>query len=1146
MQCKTLGLAMSFLATLATAQSPDGRDTRPTSEDPRVLLEYAQFDPKVSTPAVLPRLQAGSSVNLHIVQFVSSPTEEDREAIRRLGGVIKGFLPVDCHLVHMPAGAMGLYAIDSVRWVGPYQPAYRLEPFLLNEIATGVAMPTRIYNMVMADKRNDKERLAAKLQAIDSEIIDQHIGGLLFTASLNAQQLLQVAAMDEVLWIDRFSEPEYDMNNARIQGGANAIEAIAGYTGAGVRGHIYEGVEGTHPDFNTTIVQVGPGACSGANNHGHCTAGIVFGNGNSAPQARGMAPDAIGFFTRYVSATNATCATSPARNTIIGNAISNNNIMFTTASWGNARTFFYTSDSADADDIVFDHRIPWTQSQSNAGNQDSRPQAWGKNIISIGGVRHQNNSNPADDTWGNGGSTGPAQDSRSKPDLCAYYDSVWTSDLSGNAGYNTAAGVAGNSTTGFNGTSAATPIVAGHNAIAIQMYTDHLFTPPRVVGGSRFENRPYAQTLKALQIACANMYTPTPIDNRREHVGYGFPSLDNMYNRRDKISIIPEDVPITQGSTHTYHFDVTPNESVLKICMTYLDPAGNPAAFVDRINNLDLRVVSPSNVFYWGNNGLDGAGQTNQSSSGGAVDLWDTVENVIRNNPQAGTWTVHITAPSVTVDAHTATAATDATYALVVNGGRRIYGEDCARFLPDESTTAGSGNYYPWGGYTPTDMITLYSSNNGGAPGGAVYFDVVTTTPVWVHSIMVNTSLNAGEAACLDVHTKSGTYSGFELNAGAWTAKSAGRGISAGMDAQTQIDLAQPFRLAAGTHGFAITGSNVAHRYTNGNNTYTNGAVTINTGSASNIPFTGGVFTPRTANITLKFREATAQAQNMRYQTIMRSDELGAGGAITGLAFSGQSDGWHSNSNLKIRMSHVPAGYTLSTTFASNLPALQPVLESANHSWTYSDGEWANVGLQTPFNYNGTSDVVVEIVAKGNVQSTHGSGIGPFERDTNRQRVFNAYWDSPVPTSGTFNTSSALRMRAEFSCANANEYGASCGKLSASHSGSSALGSTFNYHVDGAAANSIAFIGLGENNSNPYPLSLTVVGFTNCMAFSQSIVTLSQATSPLGHSIFSLSVPNNPALMGYQLSGQWLGLDSSEPGGLTFSDVTRMTVGTTP
>ena len=108
-------IATSLVATFASAQSPDGSDQRPTSDDPRILLEYAQFDPMVSTPMLPPGLQADQNVNLHIVQFRSAPTDADRDAIRRLGGDIKGFLPIDCHLVYMPNGAMNLYQLDAVR-----------------------------------------------------------------------------------------------------------------------------------------------------------------------------------------------------------------------------------------------------------------------------------------------------------------------------------------------------------------------------------------------------------------------------------------------------------------------------------------------------------------------------------------------------------------------------------------------------------------------------------------------------------------------------------------------------------------------------------------------------------------------------------------------------------------------------------------------------------------------------------------------------------------------------------------------------------------------------------------------------------------------------------------------------------------------
>ena len=71
------------------------------------------------------------------------------------------------------------------------------------------------------------------------------------------------------------------------------------------------------------------------------------------------------------------------------------------------------------DDIIFDLDLSILQSQSNKGTQFSRPEAWAKNIISVGGVYHFDTLSRADDAWNNGASIGPAEDGRIKPDLSA-------------------------------------------------------------------------------------------------------------------------------------------------------------------------------------------------------------------------------------------------------------------------------------------------------------------------------------------------------------------------------------------------------------------------------------------------------------------------------------------------------------------------------------------------------------------------------------------------------------------------------------------------------------------------------------------------------------------------------------------------------
>ena len=251
------------------------------------------------------------------------------------------------------------------------------------------------------------------MRALGGRVDDEHTGSLLFSATLTPQQLVATAHLDEVLWIDAWSPIEMDVDNARIQGGANYVETQAGYSGATINLHIYEGIDASHPGYSGPVTNVNSGGATSG--HGTNTAGIVFGDGTGNPQFRGLAPDAGKFYTNYSSV-------STSRWQVFSDLVNIHNVSHTTASWGDARTFFYTSVSADADDITFDHDLAWTQSQSNAGNQDSRPQAWAKNIFSIGGVNHGNNSSASDDSWQNGGaSIGPASDGRIKPTIMNPY-----------------------------------------------------------------------------------------------------------------------------------------------------------------------------------------------------------------------------------------------------------------------------------------------------------------------------------------------------------------------------------------------------------------------------------------------------------------------------------------------------------------------------------------------------------------------------------------------------------------------------------------------------------------------------------------------------------------------------------------------------
>src|SRR5690606_34841807 len=238
----------------------------------------------------------------------------------------------DAYLARMDvATAARVRALRDVRWLGRYHPAYRLDPALLHDRVLGANAPVRRFTSVVVDKHADKPALAAKVFAIGGRIAHEQPGSILFEVELDGPQLVQYLRLDEVLWVEAWSAPEEDMDNARRQGGGDHVETVGGYTGSGIVGHVYEGVEATHVDFTNTPSAVL--SCATAQTHGHCTAGIVYGNGTSAPQARGMAPDASFFYTNY-SCVN----TGVSRWQVVQELVTNRDVMLTTASWGGART----------------------------------------------------------------------------------------------------------------------------------------------------------------------------------------------------------------------------------------------------------------------------------------------------------------------------------------------------------------------------------------------------------------------------------------------------------------------------------------------------------------------------------------------------------------------------------------------------------------------------------------------------------------------------------------------------------------------------------------------------------------------------------------------------------------------------------------
>ncbi len=658
------GTHRSFYAYSRTTNAGSELVGRVRATTHMVRLDDFQFDPLVDgEPSFDVPLKAANN-NLHLVQLEATPLPEMTQAITDTGAKILRFLADHTFLVKAyPQTLAQVQSLPFVRWVGPYHPSYRVERVLREALeGQGPPLGRQRYSLMVGERgAASQQALAAKIGGLGGVVELVEPGGWRVEATLSHGQLKQIIEVDEVQFVDRWGGPgELDMNIVRAVGGGDYVESAGGFTGQGVRGEIFDTeLRTTHQEWNhTPLIQSVSTSC--ASYHGTSCYSNNFAQGID-PDARGMIPDGQGIFFCYAESTQFGGSTSRYDiNAELIDPAGPYRAVFQTSSVGSTRTFFYTTISAETDDYLFQHQVLSTQSQSNAGNQDSRPQAWAKNIVAVGGFRHLSTANRCDDYHGLSGSTGPAEDGRIKPDLAYFYDSIQSASGGGDTSY-----------TGFGGTSSATPQTSGHFGLFFQMWHEGVWAG-HGGGIDVFDSRPQMATAKAMLINHAYRYDwANPggcsySDITRWVQGWGTADVQTLYDRAAVTSIIDETDVIAPLETKTYTATVQPGESELNVTMVYTDPAGTVGAQVNRINDLSLRVTSPSSTVYWGNNGLTAG---NWSTSGGSANTIDTVENVFIQNPEAGSWTIEVFGDEIVQDAHVETGPVDADFALVVNGG---------------------------------------------------------------------------------------------------------------------------------------------------------------------------------------------------------------------------------------------------------------------------------------------------------------------------------------------------------------------------------------------------------------------------------------------------------------------------------------------
>ena len=162
----------------------------------------------------------------------------------------------------------------------------------------------------------------------------------------------------------------------------------------------------------------------------------------------------------------------------------------------------------------------------------------------------------------------------------------------------------------------------------------------------------------------------------------------------------------------------------------------------------------------------------------------------------------------------------------------------------------------------PGSITTIFDSNNGGANGGAVFFDItVGPSDLTISDLDLNT--DEGGAFTVDMFTLVGTFVGNETDPAPWSLSATGSGTASGtINTPSNAVLDTPVTLLANTtygvalvldathgHSYSGTGTNPAP----GMPSYSNGDLTLSLGAGQNTPFSSAPFNPRIWNGTLNY-----------------------------------------------------------------------------------------------------------------------------------------------------------------------------------------------------------------------------------------------------------------------------------------------------
>ena len=646
----------------------------PTTGDQAGLIGFSNgfvIDTRAGEPALPEDLkidESSAAEQYYIVQF-SGPI--DQSWVRQLsheGISVFGYLPDHAMLAKLSQAQKSLAAARPfVRWIGLFQPAYKLEEKLLN--AEGM---TRIVLLLMPDEPVAAvENTIVELGGAVQEIMTSTFGTTV-TAVVDGRDIAAIARLPEVLWIQEWTEGSFCNNTSQWVMQSGYLAASPPDTSMGARPVWRNGVRGQRVILSTTDTGLNTGHdmfrdpamsitppgiwpdhrkvvaykryggadASEGQYHGSHVAGTVCGDDSvtgGTSYYDGMARDARYYF---VDVTNGTSFLVPTDHTPMWDTVyagrglpdSLRPIKQHSGSWrwsSNSGTYLIQDASTDA----FGYAHPDFMNIMAAGNEGSRATSIGnpslaKNVLTIGATERGTASN----TRATFSSRGPAQDNRIKPNVMAPGANIWSADRTG-----------ANTYQALSGTSMATPTANGTVGL-MRCYLQEGYYPTGTPEPGNRISYVSSALLRSMAMASADPNVgASPVPNY--DIGWGRIDADSvLYFTGDarKLMLVDDTLGLATGEFKQLQFRVR-SAMPLRVCLTWTDTAAAPNANPTLVNDLNLELTAPGGTRYRGNKYSSGQSQPNPSS-------WDSlnVEECARvNAPDTGLWTIWVGAQNV-------------------------------------------------------------------------------------------------------------------------------------------------------------------------------------------------------------------------------------------------------------------------------------------------------------------------------------------------------------------------------------------------------------------------------------------------------------------------------------------------------------------